>query len=213
MLPINLRVGQSTILRFVEKPKKVVLGNSNYYAVEYIDNDIAIQPFGGVTTNLFVYGNKKVYGFLLRSNQITGYDDLVEVDLEENKLIPQVKPVVKILAFKEVSKPNIKFLTGDNLKVTIFRIQRLEQKNFYIFDLLLDNTSVAEADLSKIEINLAHGNLKLSPQEFVIQQEKLKSGETTKVRIFALLSKHTDLLLGINFKGIKKEQIILRKFL
>ena len=27
MLPVSLRMGQSTVLRFSEKPKKVVLGN------------------------------------------------------------------------------------------------------------------------------------------------------------------------------------------
>ncbi|MEK6774183.1 MAG: hypothetical protein AABY64_09595 [Bdellovibrionota bacterium] len=69
MLPVNLRMGQSTILRFFEKPRKVVLGNSNYYSVEFIDNDLAIQPLGAVTTNCFVYGVKNVYGFILRTNQ------------------------------------------------------------------------------------------------------------------------------------------------
>jgi hypothetical protein len=213
MIPVNLRMGQSTVLRFIEKPKQVVLGNSNYYSVEFIENDVAIKPLRGVTTNLFVYGIKNVYGFLLRTNQFTDYDDLVEVDLVGNKLVAQTKVILKPLLFKEVSRPNIVFYVAKNLKVTISRLQKLEQRDFYLFDLLIENTSKNEIDLSAIEIYLSRGKFKLSPQEFILQQSVIKAGSSTKARVFVSIHKRTDLSLGIGLKDLKTEQIISGKLL
>ncbi len=213
MLPVQLRMGQSTVLRFVEKPKKVVLGNSNYYSVEFIDNDLAIQPLGAVTTNLFVYGMKNVYGFILRTNQAAGYDDLVQVDLKENKLNSQTKMVVKPSPLKEVSRPRISFQMGSDLKVTILRIQRFERKDFYVIDLQLGNSSKSELDLSKMKILLSRGKLKLSPQEFILREIKLKPGEVTSARVFALINRQADVSLRVQLKNMKTQQIISRRFL
>ena len=64
---IHLSMGQSTILRFKEKPKKVVVGNANYMHIEFINNDLAIQPLSPITTNLFVYADfGRTYGFKLK---------------------------------------------------------------------------------------------------------------------------------------------------
>ena len=77
---IHLAMGQSTILRFKEKPKKVVLGNANYVHIEFIDNDLAIQPLKPITTNLFVYTSfGRTYGFKLKVGTEDYYDDLVNV--------------------------------------------------------------------------------------------------------------------------------------
>ena len=57
---VNLRMGQSTVLRFTDKPKKIVIGNQNYYSVEFIENDVTIQPLGRVKTNLFIYPPQEV---------------------------------------------------------------------------------------------------------------------------------------------------------
>ena len=43
MESIYLKLGQSTVLRFRETPKKVVVGNQNYFSVEFIGNDITID--------------------------------------------------------------------------------------------------------------------------------------------------------------------------
>ena len=45
---IYLKMGRATVLRFTAKPKKVVIGNQNYFSVEFIDNDLTIQPQGKV---------------------------------------------------------------------------------------------------------------------------------------------------------------------
>lgn len=76
---IFLRMGQSTVLRFRDKPRKVVVGNQNYFHIEFIENDVAIQPQGQFKTNLFVYTRYRTYGFLLEVSSNHAYDDLVSV--------------------------------------------------------------------------------------------------------------------------------------
>ncbi len=76
---VYLKMGRATVLRFTSKPKKVVIGNQNYYAVEFIDNDLTIQPLGKVETNLFVYTPYRTYGFILRVCSSCRADDLVFV--------------------------------------------------------------------------------------------------------------------------------------
>ena len=72
------------MLRFTAKPKKVVIGNQNYFSVEFIDNDLTIQPLGKVETNLFVYTPYRTYGFILRVCSNCRSDDLVFVKWKSN---------------------------------------------------------------------------------------------------------------------------------
>jgi hypothetical protein len=213
MLPVNLKMGQSTVLRFVEKPRKVVIGNSNYYSVEFIDNDLAIQPLGAVTTNLFVYGVKNIYGFILKTNQAGNYDDLVQVDLKENKFNSQTKMTVRASPLKEVSRPRVSFQVGGDLKITLMRVQKYERKVFYVMDFQLENISKTEIDLSKTEMVLSRGKIKLSPQEFIYREIKLKPGEITNARGFATINKKTEMSIEVRLQKIKARQIILGRFL
>ena len=87
---IYLKMGRATVLRFTAKPKKVVIGNQNYYAVEFIDNDLTIQPLGKVETNLFVYTPYRTYGFILRVCSSCRADDLVFVKWKSNYQWPKV---------------------------------------------------------------------------------------------------------------------------
>ena len=77
MAPIHLKMGRSTVIRFREKPQKVIVGNQNYFSIEFVGNDVTIQPQAMVTSNLFVYGKYRVYGFLLKVGS-GDYDDLVK---------------------------------------------------------------------------------------------------------------------------------------
>ena len=79
METVRLSLGKSTLLRLPGKPEKIVIGNKNYHKVEFVENDVTIQPLpGGTTTNLFVYTASGVYGFILVRSR-GGYDDLVKV--------------------------------------------------------------------------------------------------------------------------------------
>lgn len=81
---INLKMGMATVLRFTAKPKKVVIGNQNYFSVEFIDNDLTIQPIGKAETNMFVYTPYRTYGFILRVCSSCRSDDLVFVRWKSN---------------------------------------------------------------------------------------------------------------------------------
>lgn len=215
MLPIYLRMGQSSVLRFTERPKKVVLGNSNYYSVEFIDNDLALQPLGAVTTNLFVYGQKYVYGFILKTNQGASYDDLVQVDLKENKQTPRAEEKRPLL--KDVSKPKIIFTVGKALKVTLAAVKKFSGANGsaspYVFDLLLENFSRNKIDLKTFRLELWNGKVKFSPQEIIFRDEKLNSGEMTTARIFAATKKRSDLVLHVAIQKQSTKVPISGRFL
>ena len=87
---VYLKLGRATVLRFTAKPKKVVIGNQNYFSVEFIDNDLTIQPLGKVETNLFVYTPYRTYGFVLRVCSSCRSDDLVFVKWKSNYQWPKV---------------------------------------------------------------------------------------------------------------------------
>jgi hypothetical protein len=122
MQPVHLTMGRSTVLRFDEKPTTSVLGNQNYFNLEYIGNDITVQPQGVVTTNLFVYTESQTYGIILKVGPESLYDDLVYVkwrpqyvnvtDQRQKKIeILQERPLNTKLEFKGVVRVNLKKLT------------------------------------------------------------------------------------------------------
>ena len=101
MEPIYYSLGKSSILRFTERPRKVVVGNKNYFQIEFIGNDVTIQPLGQAHTNVFVYTEYQVYGFLLRPTN-SRYDDLVNVKWKPKNIVfkkkekpKQVKPLFR----------------------------------------------------------------------------------------------------------------------
>lgn len=54
---VHLMTGRSTVLRFSSPPKKVIIGNQNYFNIEFIDSDVTLQPLANTTSNMFVYGD------------------------------------------------------------------------------------------------------------------------------------------------------------
>jgi hypothetical protein len=53
---VQVTLGRSTILSFPTRPSKVVLGNKNLFAVEYIESDLAISALHPqARSNLVVY--------------------------------------------------------------------------------------------------------------------------------------------------------------
>jgi len=213
MVPINLRMGHSTVLRFLEKPKKVILGNSNYYSIEFIDNDVAVQPLGTVATNFFVYGTKNVYGFLLKTETQGKYDDLVHVHWKEALTQIPTKAVIKLSPIKEVSRPEINFKVANILEVTIHKILRFEKRDFYILDLGLKNISKSEFDLTDFHIEAIRNKLRLTPQEFVVRDSHLKPGQTTSIRFLIKTLGNSDFTLKVRFKNFSGHQLLSRRYL
>lgn len=103
--PIYLSMGRSTILHFQERPKKVVCGNKNYFNIEFIENDLAIQPLRPAVTNLFVYTESHTYGFTLGVNTTSTADDLVHVDWEEHRKSETVVENLKVRNSETLTRP------------------------------------------------------------------------------------------------------------
>lgn len=79
IVPIMSSLGRVTILQFSHIPKKVILGNSNYFNTQFNGTDVSIQPLSKVNSNLFVYTTHHRYGFRIQVCQCENYDDLVKV--------------------------------------------------------------------------------------------------------------------------------------
>lgn len=79
MTTITLSLGNSTVLQFVDTPKKVISGNSNYFNIEFSGTDVTIQPLSNVDSNLFIYSGHRRYGFHLKTCLCRNYDDLVKI--------------------------------------------------------------------------------------------------------------------------------------
>jgi hypothetical protein len=201
MAPIFLRMGKSTVLRFGEKPKKVVVGNQNYYGLEFIDNDVAIQPLGAVGTNLFVYTENHTYGFLLTPGE--RYDDLVFVSWKYRATEPP--PVAKAL-------PSLAFELGHDFRVSVGKIQP-SAFGPHLIDCWLENVSKRELNLAGLTIRATRGGKVMDGQSMVIEKEKLKPGEKTKARVLVKLGNREAFTLEGKFGNAGGKIAIGQKYL
>ena len=79
MASVRVTPGRSTILSFPVKPNKVVLGNQGLFAVEYVENDLAIAALKGpARSNLFVYMEGRRFAFDIATTPEAG-DEVIQV--------------------------------------------------------------------------------------------------------------------------------------
>ena len=147
MKTINLKLGQSTVLRFRETPKKVVVGNQNYFNVEFIGNDITIQPQGPVKTNLFVYGEYHTFGFILKAGNYNQYDDLVNVLWNS----PRMKRKKRVNLSVKTIKRSIKLKS--KLTCYLEKVTELKPK-FYVLDFRLLNEGKKIISINDVDLFL-----------------------------------------------------------
>ncbi len=92
MQAISVGAGRSTILSFPSKPTKVVLGNQGMFAVEYVENDLAISALRTpASSNLFVYLEGRRFGFELRTTGEGGDQIVLVRDSDERKVKVKIK--------------------------------------------------------------------------------------------------------------------------
>lgn len=180
---IYLSMGKSTVLKFRDHPKKIVIGNQNYFGVEFIENDIALQPLGNIKTNMFVYTETRTYGFYLIVGQGRS-DDLVKVEWQplENKPKEFLKPMTPMTALKKITGINVKL--NRLLKLTPFSIQYSPDHRMYVLDMNLENISANEIDLKNVKLLIARDKVSLSKQILVKEVENLKSKQKSRLRLF-----------------------------
>jgi len=207
MKTINLKLGQSTVLRFRETPKKVVVGNQNYFNVEFIGNDITIQPQGPVKTNLFVYGEYHTYGLILNAGNFSSYDDLVNV-LWDSPTMQRPKQKKK-LSIKKIAKV-IKLKS--KLNCNIEKISELRPK-FYVLDFSIFNGSEKLVKVSEIDLFLTRSKIKLKNQRLIFSSERIETNFGIRGRIFFNLNKKEGFSLQFFNKKESEKTIISRMFL
>lgn len=194
MAPIYLKLGKSTVLRFTDKPRKVVVGNQNYYGLEFIENDLAIQPLGSVATNLFVYTESRTYGFLLTPGE--RYDDLVFVRWKsrgERTLVRDETPAAK------ESKVGLSFKVGKSLKVTVESVKTQPALGLHLIDCTVENVGKAEVVLSALTLQATRLGARLEKQDVVFEKEKVKPKEKSKARLVLKIDQKADFTLEGKF--------------
>lgn len=93
MEPILVGIGKSTILSFPSRPTKVILGSKGLFAIEYVENDIALAPLTAPAhSNLFVYLEGRRFGFDLRTTGEGGDEIVLIRDAEERKIKVKITP-------------------------------------------------------------------------------------------------------------------------
>lgn len=187
MQPIFLAMGRSTILRFDEKPKTSVIGNQNYFNVEYLGNDLTIQPQGVTTTNLFVYTESQTYGLILKVGSEAQYDDLVYVRFKPGYVSTvDSEPKKRISLLSEAPLHQRLELKG-LLAATIVKVIRSVAQGVFIFDMELENLSGASLNSNEIQFMTLESGKPVPSQKSAIQQDALaphtKSAARTIVRI------------------------------
>jgi hypothetical protein len=89
---IAITPGRTTILSFPSRPTKVILGNKGVFAVEYVENDIAIAALAGsARSNLFVYLEGRRFAFSLSTNSGIGDEIILVRDASETKMEVKLK--------------------------------------------------------------------------------------------------------------------------
>lgn len=209
MKDVYLKMGQSTVLRLDEKPKKIVIGNQNYFSVEFIENDITIQPLGIFKTNLFVYTNNHVYGFILNPKESGNYDDLVHVKWIDKELQKRIQKQVQSYSIKNLSH----ILSFDKFDIKIQKIIINPSRESHIIEFEVRNNSLQTLKINDLKINLTRLDQKLRNQDFAIKNKHIDPLGSILGRVFVRLDVKSDFNFNAEFQGERKVQLIHRRYL
>lgn len=209
-----LKMGKSTVLRFTDKPKKVVIGNQNYFNVEFIDNDVTIQPLGVATTNLFVYGEYQTYGLILSVIGHDKYDDLVMV--KRKSFSPSIgqAPREKNQKPKKIvnNQINIKERLGDLLSIEVPSVFYHPPMEVYVMGVNLTNKSKEALKSKDVTIALSRNGKPLEDQNVIFRQDGATTGNILNSRIF-FKSPQTSFTVSVKYKDKEWKQIVDGKYL
>lgn len=209
MQSVFLKMGQSTVLRFRNKPSKVVVGNSNYFNVEFVGNDLTIQPLqNGVTSNLFVYTSYKTFGFIMKVGNKVNYDDLINVRWK-NEMVYTAKPPVPKIKVVKIGKT----LELNGIAILLSRIQRNDLIGTYLIDLEVGNLTSELVNTNLIEIYTSRNNVKLLYQKHVFDIKNIPVKGKCRLRVFVKAPQVKGFSLNISIKGKRDRFIVTRNYL
>mgnify|MGYP001351611681 CR=1 FL=1 len=204
---IHLMTGRSTVLRFSSPPKKVIIGNQNYFNIEFIDSDVTLQPLANTTSNMFVYGDGFTYGFILKVDHSTDYDDLVFI---RNKIPSFAQPTSEKAPIKvPVAKKDLKFtvVVPKNSKIELqgeaFKWND-SIKSFYA-DVFITVKAQKTISTDSVKIQILSAGQDLTSIKPVFEKDQLVQNVKGRARIFANVNLKQALKLKLQ---INKEEII-----
>lgn len=204
---IHLMTGRSTVLRFSSSPKKVIIGNQNYFNIEFIDSDVTLQPLANTTSNMFVYGDGFTYGFILKVDHLADYDDLVFI---RNKVPSFAQPTVEKASVKvPVTKKDLKFTIAvpKNSKIELqgeaFKWNE-SIKSFYA-DVFITVKAQKTIPTDSVIIQILSAGQDLTTIKPVFEKDQLGQNVKGRARIFA----NVNLKQAVKLKlQINKEEMI-----
>jgi hypothetical protein len=210
---VYLALGRSTILKFLEEPERVVVGNNNYYNVEYINNDVTLQPLGAVDTNLFVYTkSKRTYALILKIVTPGQYDDIVHVRWKSPYSLKRLQRS-RLKKKKGIEFKPISINLNNELRVEIIKLNKTTRTKSYLLQFKITNNTGKEIQTDDIDLFLSRAGKKLKNQKHFIKDEKINVKKKTQARLFFSLSESMAFSVNVTFKGKSKRKIIARKFL
>ena len=204
MEPIRLKVGNTTILRFVDIPRKTVLGNTRFFKVGYVENDVTIQPLGEAATNLFVYTQNGSYGFILTSKTFGEYDDLVKVHRKQTN--------GRYLLTRKTKKAQNPTLSLTSLKVSLEGVTS-PQKGMLEISLKVGNKTFQKIPTGQIRLFVTLWGKRLSPQKAYFKASSLAPKEITEAKVVLILEDEKEtqgLKLHLGLKGETAEITLTR---
>ena len=208
MVPIHLKIGRSTVIRFREKPQKVVVGNQNYFNIEFIGKDVTLQPQAIVTSNLFIYTKNHTYGFLLKVGEQGEYDDLVKVKWKSSRRPLQLK--------KPKTKPTnnpIHLALKDRLLLKVEKIaQTNKNQQLYFMEVLLKNISLQKMKLPAVKIFLTNSEGKRLQSQVFFLNKSIQKGSIAKGRVLFHVKELKDLFLYLGNENSLSRILIPRCF-
>jgi hypothetical protein len=87
---VRTAVGIATLIQVPDRPTSVVLGDTNAFKVEYLENAITIKPLGhSAKSNLYVYTESRRFNVSLVTVPIPSADYIVYLDRELT--MPEIK--------------------------------------------------------------------------------------------------------------------------
>ena len=211
MISVNLRMGKSTIIRFPEKPINIVIGNQNYYSIEFIGHDISIQTLFEFPTNLFVYTTRNVYGFVLNPSKknwddiiivTNGYKDLFQKSSQGS---PSGKKSIKSLETAKASKKPI--------SIEIKKISRISNQKAYLIDFTVFNNTSTSLRSRHLKVSIFQSNKKLKFQSFALSDFKVNPNKFQRGRVLIRAKSNEDLRFDIKYKSLKGTYIISKEVL
>lgn len=207
MKVVNLTMGRSTVLSFEHKPVKVVSGNSNYFNVEFVGNDLTLQPLAPVETNLFVYTEKGAkFGFLLKVGSASVYDDILYI-----KWKTQSEILMKSLKPQKLLQP-FKLSLGRDLEIRVKRFSRLGEIKTYLIDFEILNKG-QRLKTSSIDVFASRANQRFIGQKLIFEKEEIKNGDVTRGRLLTRVEQGQDFTFTVKANGKEVKSIITKDYL